>query len=366
MSSRFGNILQIQIFGESHGTAIGVAIDGLPAGENIDMEMLTAFMARRAPGQSSFVTQRKESDRPEFLSGLYREHTTGSPLTAIIRNSDTRSGDYTPFAERPRPSHADYCAAIKYGGSADMRGGGHFSGRLTAPLCIAGGIAIQCLKRRGIDIAARLIQVGKVQCSTFSPLSVTSDDLNAARTAPLSIPNEDERHAVENLLKDIASEGDSVGALIEVCAIGIPTGLGNPMFDGVENRLASALFGIPGVRGISFGAGFEAVKMTGSQHNDPFILKNDMVQTATNHAGGVLGGITTGMPLLVRVAMKPTPSIAKSQHTVDLAKKENTSLTIKGRHDPCIGIRAVPVVEAVLAAVLLDLLLEEGDRHGIN
>ncbi len=366
MSSRFGNTFQIQVFGESHGTAIGVVIDGLPAGEAIDTEMLTAFMARRAPGQGRFVTQRKEDDRPKFLSGLYNDHTTGSPLTAMICNSDARSGDYAPFADRPRPSHADFCAAIKYGGAADMRGGGHFSGRLTAPLCIAGGIALQCLQRRGIDIAARLIQVGDVQCSTFAPVTVNSDDLIAARFAPLSIPDDNERNDVEDLLKETAATGDSIGALIEVCAIGVPTGLGNPMFDGVENRLASALFGIPGVRGISFGVGFDAVEMTGSQHNDPFTWDDDAVRTTTNHAGGVLGGITTGMPLLARIAMKPTPSIAKNQHTVDLTTRENTTLTIKGRHDPCIGIRAVPVVEAVLASVLFDLLLEEGDHHGLN
>lgn len=366
MSSRFGNKLQVQIFGESHGTAIGVVIDGLPAGESVNTEELASFLARRAPGQSRFVTQRKESDLPEFLSGLYNGHTTGSPLAAMIRNSDARSGDYAPFAERPRPSHADFCAAVKYGGAADMRGGGHFSGRLTAPLCIAGGIALQCLKRRGIDIAARLSQVGTVSCSTFAALATSADDLAAARTAPLSIPNDDERHAVETLLKETAAAGDSIGALIDVCAIGVPTGLGNPMFDGVENRLAAALFGIPGVRGISFGAGFEAVRMTGSQHNDPFVWEGDAVRTTTNHAGGVLGGISTSMPLLAHIAMKPTPSIAKEQHTVDFSTKENTSLTIKGRHDPCIGIRAVPVVEAVLALVLFDLLLEEGDRHGLN
>lgn len=367
MSSEFGNRLRVSVFGESHGAGIGVVINGLPAGLPIDTEMLQAFLNRRAPGQHKLTTQRKEADRPEFLSGFFEGHTTGSPLAAFIRNSDMRSKDYSDLADIPRPAHADYTAAVKYRGFADMRGGGHFSGRLTAPLCIAGGIALQVLAHRGIGIGAHLLQVGTVKDRAFDAVAATPADIETAHAQPFPVLDPEAGAHMQALIARCAGEGDSVGGVIEGIAIGLPHGLGNPMFDGVENRVSAALFGIPGVKGVSFGSGFEAAEMTGSAHNDAFTIQEDgCIHTRTNHAGGILGGITNGMPLICRVAMKPTPSISRTQSSVRLSEGRETTLEIKGRHDPCIAIRAVPVVEAVLATVLLDFILEEEPSHELR
>lgn len=367
MSSEIGHHLRLSIFGESHGAGIGVVINGLPAGMSIDLDRLQAFMDRRAPGTSKLTTKRRESDQPEILSGFYQGHTTGSPLAAIIRNNDMRSKDYADLAALPRPAHADYTAAIKYKGFSDMRGGGHFSGRLTAPLCIAGGIALQILEKHQISIGAHLLQIGTTNDRPFNPLA--SDDAELLFLQKQSFPVLDPKAAqtMQDQINACAVEGDSIGGIIEGIAIGCPVGLGNPMFDGVENRLASALFGIPGVKGVSFGSGFDAAHMTGSVHNDPFdIDAQGRIHTLTNHAGGILGGITTGMPITCQVAMKPTPSISQPQQTVSLTERKPTALTVNGRHDPCIAIRAVPVVEAVFAIVLLDLILEEEPNHEIR
>lgn len=355
MSSEFGKNLRVSVFGESHGNGIGVVVNGFPAGESVDMDRLLYFMARRAPGSSKLTTQRKEADLPEFLSGIRDGVLTGSPFAAVIRNTNQRSGDYKGFEDTPRPSHADYTAAVKWNGAADMRGGGHFSGRLTAPLCAAGGIAIQILARRGIRIAAHLANIGGIADEPFPvfPDEDLFDELNAmmfplidAQKAPL----------MQQLIQQAADEGDSVGGEIECAAIGLPAGLGAPMFEGVESLLSAALFGIPGVKGVSFGSGFDCVSMRGSEHNDPFVVVNGKVQTETNNSGGIQGGITNGMPLIVHAAMKPTASISQPQRTVSLSRMEETKISVHGRHDPCIAIRAVPVVEAVMALVLLDLL----------
>jgi len=361
VSSEFGNILKISVFGQSHGKAIGVNIDGLPAGEPIDQEELNAFLDRRKPGKSPLSTARKESDTPVFLSGLENGVTCGFPLCAIIENSDQHSSDYSELADKPRPSHADYTARVKWGGHADMRGGGHFSGRLTAPLCIAGGIAKQILARRGIFVGAHLAAVGIVDDAPF-PLHPTRELFDAIAAKPFPVVDDGAGERMQALILEARQNLDSVGGIIECAAIGLPAGLGDPMFGGVENRLAAALFGIPAVKGVEFGLGFGSARLHGSENNDPFTVENGTVVTASNRAGGILGGITTGMPVTLRTAIKPTPSISRSQQTVSLSAMENAELVIRGRHDPCIAHRAVPVVEAVTAAVLLDLLLE--GNHG--
>ena len=361
MSSEFGNILRVSVFGQSHGKAIGVNIDGLPAGEPIDLEELNAFLDRRKPGKSPLSTARKESDTPVFLSGLENGVTCGFPLCAVIENSDQHSSDYSELADKPRPSHADYTARVKWGGHADMRGGGHFSGRLTAPLCIAGGIAKQILARRGIFVGAHLAAVGTENDAPF-PLHPTAELFDAIAAKPFPVVDDGAGDRMQALILEARKNLDSVGGIIECAAIGLPAGLGDPMFGGVENRLAAALFGIPAVKGVEFGLGFGSSRLRGSENNDPFTVENGTVVTASNRAGGILGGITTGMPVTLRTAIKPTPSISRPQQTVRLSAMESAELVIRGRHDPCIAHRAVPVVEAVTATVLLDLLLE--GNHG--
>ena len=361
MSSEFGKILKVSVFGQSHGTAVGVVVDGLPAGEKIDLEELQRFLDRRRPGKSPLSTARNEGDVPEFLSGLEGGTTCGSPLCAVIRNSDQHSRDYAELSDKPRPGHADYTAWVKWRGCADMRGGGHFSGRLTAPLCIAGGIAKQILARRGVYVGAHLDSVAAVSDRPF-PLYPTAELFEKVSGKPFPVLDDEAGARMREAILAARTDLDSVGGVVECATVGLPAGLGEPMFDGVENRLAAALFGIPAVKGVEFGAGFGAAAVLGSSNNDPFAVKDGKIVTETNHAGGILGGITTGMPLILRAAFKPTPSIGKPQKTVSLSEMENAQLQIHGRHDPCIAHRAVPVVEAVTACVLLDLLLE--GNHG--
>lgn len=358
MSSEIGHILKISVFGQSHGRAIGVVMDGLPAGIRIDEEELYKFMSRRKPGTSKLSTQRKEDDRPVFLSGLVDGVTAGSPLCAIIENTDQRSGDYLNLTDLPRPSHADFTARARYGEAVDMRGSGHFSGRLTAPLCVAGGIAKQILAQRGIYVGAHLLSIENESDESF-PLRPTTELFTeiAAKSIPVISDTAGERMA--RAVDAARMELDSVGGVIECAAIGLPAGIGSPMFDGIENRLAAALFGVPAVKGVAFGAGFEAARMRGSRHNDPFVIEGIQVRTSKNDAGGIIGGITTGMPVVLRCAMKPTPSIGQKQQTVSLSHMVPATFTIRGRHDPCVAIRAVPVIEAVTAFTLLDILLEE-------
>lgn len=353
--------MKYSIFGESHGPAIGVVLEGVPAGLALDLDAVRFDLARRAPGKSPLSTARKEGDVPEILSGLENGKTCGAPLCAIIRNSDQHSGDYAELADKPRPGHADYTAWVKWKGFADMRGGGHFSGRLTAPLCIAGGIAKQILARRGIYVGAYLHSVGNYLDAPL-PDCPAPELFEAVAAKPFPVLNDKNGDLMQKLIERARQELDSVGGVVECAAIGVPAGLGDPMFDGIENRLAAALFGIPAVKGVEFGEGFTAPYLHGSQNNDAFAVEDGRIVTTTNHAGGILGGITTGMPVLLRAAFKPTPSIAREQQTVSLSKMENTKLQIHGRHDPCIAHRAVPVVEAVTATVLLDLLLE--GNHG--
>lgn len=359
MSSSFGKHLHVTVFGQSHGTAIGVVIDGLPPGELVDMEAVSTLLQRRAPGKSPLTTQRKEKDAPVWLSGIENGVTCGAPLCAIIENQDMRSKDYEQLKDIPRPSHADYTANIRFHGFQDVRGGGHFSGRLTAPLCIAGAICIQILQRRGITIGAHLYSVGGISDQPFHPTAVTREDLSAVALKDFPVVSEDAGSKMQLLIQQAASQLDSVGGVIECCALNFPAGVGTPMFDGIENRLSAALFGIPAVKGVEFGSGFASASSFGSQNNDAFCVENGSILTKTNNHGGILGGISSGMPILFRVAIKPTSSIGQKQESVSLSKMQPVSLSIDGRHDPCIAIRAVPCVESVAAIVLLDMLLSE-------
>ena len=353
MSSTYGENLKLSIFGQSHGPAIGMTLDGIPAGLPVDLEALQAFLNRRAPGQNDFSTPRREEDRPEFLSGLLEGFTCGAPIAAIIRNTNTRSGDYANLKDCPRPGHADYTAQVKYGGYQDSAGGGHFSGRLTAPLCVAGGLCKQWLEGRGIRIGAHVAAIEGEEDIPFEPLC---PQLDAVQT-DFPVLDREAGIRMRAAVARAKAEQDSVGGVIECAVTGLPAGLGEPMFGGVENRIAQIVYGIPAVKGVEFGAGFGAAKLRGSQNNDDFRMENGRVITASNHCGGILGGITNGMPVLFRVAVKPTPSISQVQQSVSLFEQENRGLVIKGRHDPCIVPRAVPVVEAAAAIALFDLML---------
>ncbi len=361
MSSEFGNRLKVSVFGQSHGEAIGVVINGLPSGERIDFEELREFTERRRGGKNAYSTQRSEADIPKFLSGIQDGMTCGMPLCAIIENSDKKSGDYSEILDKPRPGHADLTAYLKWHGNADMRGGGHFSGRLTAPLTVAGGIAKQILARRGIYVGAHIDSIRGIYDTKFK-MSDGNALFSEISKKEFPVINDDAGEKMKAAITEASRELDSVGGTIECMIIGAPAGLGEPMFDGIENNLAKALFGIPAIKGIEFGAGFGAALMKGSENNDPYTIENGEIKPISNNAGGILGGITNGAPITLRVAVKPTPSISKEQKTVSLSKKEETTLVIHGRHDPCIVQRAVPVVEAVCAIVILDEIL--GAQNG--
>lgn len=358
MGSTFGNVLKISVFGESHGPAIGVTIDNFPCGITVDMDFILEEMARRAPSNSPASTARREKDFPKILSGVKDGVTTGAPIAMIIENTDAKSGDYSPFATTPRPGHADFTANIRYAGHQDPRGGGHFSGRLTAPIVFAGALCKLALLKDNVKIGAHLLQVGDVFDDQFNQSLLDEVLLDKLRTQEKPIINPLADDAMDKLVRDTASNGDSIGGVVECAVLNAPAGLGSPIFNAVESRLASFLFSISAVRGVEFGAGFGAAFMNGSENNDEFYMDNGSVRTKTNNHGGALGGITTGMPILFRTAFKPTPSIFKEQKTVDLSSSSDATVTIKGRHDPCIAYRAVPVCEAAAAIVLLDLYLE--------
>lgn len=360
--SYFGRNIRTAVFGQSHAAAIGVTIDGLPAGEALDMAELEAFMARRAPGQNRMTTQRREADKPEVLCGVLDGRTCGAPLTAVIRNGDTRSKDYAAIADLPRPSHADWPAHVKYGGWQDVRGGGAFSARLTAPLCIAGGIALQILARRGIRIAAHVRSIGDAHDRPFNPMGESPDTIEAslART-PVALSDE-AAAAMAAEIEAARKAADSIGGTIECMISGLPVGLGGPLFEGLDGRIAQAVFAVPAVKGVEFGAGFDAARLRGSENNDPYGMRDGVVTPLSNRAGGIAGGMTTGLPVLFRAALKPTPSIGQSQRTVSLKDGCDAELRITGRHDPCVVVRAVPVIEAVAALVALDALLDAPAR----
>lgn len=358
MASNWGEHLKISLFGESHGPVIGVVMDGVPAGEALDLQAIYAFMQRRAPGHTPWSTSRREEDIPKILSGFYQGQTTGTPLAAILENKDTRSKDYEKFAQVPRPSHADYTGQVRYRGANDPRGGGHFSGRLTAPLCFAGAVCLEMLKRCGIRVLARIAEIGGIE---DIPLDLAKPDEAKLRVAGLKpFPAIDDNKGQEMIafVEKAKTRGDSVGGIVQCFVLGLPPGLGDPMFGGVESRLASLLYGIPAVKGVSFGAGFAAARRFGSENNDFFTLgSKGQIQTLTNHEGGINGGITNGMPLSFKVAIKPTASIALPQQSVNLENMTEETLIIQGRHDPCIVPRALVAVEAAAACVMVDLML---------
>lgn len=349
MSSSFNGNIRFTIFGQSHSPAIGVTVEGLPAGFEPDMSELARFMQRRAPGRSEFSTPRCEADAPEFISGLFDGRLCGTPLTAIIKNTNTRSGDYSELKYKPRPGHADFTAGERYNNSQDYTGGGHFSGRLTAPLCIIGGLCLQLLRAEGISVVTRIAELGGI--ADEGEICVTADK-------PFPVVNDECGEKMKAAILSAKEKGNSVGGVIECAVSGCPAGIGDPVFGGMENRISSLVFGIPAIKGIEFGAGFGAAKMLGSENNDPFVVENGRIITKTNNCGGILGGITTGMPIVFRAVVKPTPSIALEQDTVDLRTMENTKLTVHGRHDPCIVPRAVPCIEAAAAIAVYDALLE--------
>ena len=363
MASSFGNTLRVSVFGQSHSPAIGCVVEGLPVGFHPDDAQLRHFMARRAPGQASWATPRREADLPRILSGLNQSgETCGAPLAIVIENTNTRSADYDDVLRIPRPGHADFTAQAKWHGHQDVPGGGHFSGRLTAPICAAGGIALQVLESKGVRIGAHLLQVGDVCDEPFAALDLAPE--SRARLAGQLEALQDgrsfpalDRNAAEAMIAAIdaaRAEHDSVGGAIECVAYGMPAGIGEPMFDGIESSIARIAFGIPAVKALSFGAGADVASRRGSENNDAYGIVDGTPAPLTNHAGGNLGGITTGAPVLFRMAIKPTPSISQAQASVDLATGEDATLELKGRHDPCIAPRAVPVAEAVMALALLD------------
>ena len=353
MSSTYGENLKLSIFGQSHGAGIGMTLDGIPAGLPVDLDKLQEFLNRRAPGQNDWSTPRKEEDRPEFLAGLVDGYTCGAPIAAVIYNKNTRSKDYSNLKDCPRPGHADYTAQVKYGGYQDVAGGGHFSGRLTAPLCIAGGLCKQWLEEMGVRFGSHISLLAGLFDDHFDELNPEFDDVDSDFPVLLNHVGEDMRKAIA----DARADGDSVGGEIECAITGIPAGIGEPMFGGVESRMAQILYGIPAVKYVEFGAGLLFAYDRGSDLNDPFTIEDGKVKTLSNNAGGIQGGITNGMPIIFRIGIKPTPSIAKPQRSVSISKMEEQTLEIKGRHDPCIVPRAIPVVEAAAAIAIYDMIL---------
>ena len=353
MSSTYGENLKLSIFGQSHGAAIGMTLDGIPAGLPVDYDALRDFLNRRAPGRNDWSTPRREEDRPEFLGGVFDDYTCGAPIAAVIHNRNTRSGDYANLRTCPRPGHADYTANIKYGGFQDAAGGGHFSGRLTAPLCIAGGLCKQWLEEMGIRIGAQIASIGTTEADRLDMVDPDLDRLNP----DFPVPNPEIAEIMQTDIAAARARGDSLGGTVTCYVTGLPAGIGEPMFGGVESRIAQIIYGIPAVKGLEFGSGFGTAAMTGSENNDDLTVEKGTIRTVTNHCGGILGGITNGMPVVFTVAFKPTPSISRVQQTVNLETGEAAVLEIKGRHDPCIVPRAVPVVEAAAAIAIFDLIL---------
>lgn len=361
MSSSFGGMFRVTVFGQSHGAAIGAVVDGVPAGMRLDEKAIGAFMSRRAPG-GDLATQRREADVPEILSGVVDGVTCGAPITAVIRNSDARSADYARMRDEPRPMHADWPAALKFRGANDIRGGGQFSGRLTAPLCFAGAVAMQMLAARGVRIGAHIASIGSVSDVPFDPVRVDAVAIRDVASRPFPVIDESAGAAMRVEIASARAEMDSVGGVVECAAVGLPAGIGEPLYDSLESRIAAVVFGIPAVKGIEFGAGFGAASMRGSEHNDPIVMRDGRIETETNRHGGILGGISTGMPLVFRAAFKPTPTIGREQRTVSLSRREETVLAARGRHDPCVVMRAVPCVEAAAACAIADLMLEACGR----
>ena len=357
MSSITGNNLKLSVFGESHGEAIGCVIDGLPAGVELDIEQINKEMARRAPGKDKTSTPRKEADAPKILSGVLNGITTGAPLAIIIENNNTKSTDYENLKKIPRPSHSDYPAFVKFGGNNDVRGGGHFSARLTAPIVFAGAVAKQILAEKGVFIGAHIKRIGEICDEGFDVNGITKEQLLSLSSKSFSVINENAEEKMRAEIEKYRLDGNSVGGEIECAAIGLPVGVGGNIFDTAEGRISSFVFGVPAVKGIQFGLGFDFAKQNGKAVNDGYEIKDGKVALVSNNNGGILGGMTSGAPIVFSVAMKPTPSISLPQKSVNLETMENEELVIKGRHDPCVAVRAVPVIEAAAALAILDIMM---------
>ncbi|MCH5203406.1 MAG: chorismate synthase [Oscillospiraceae bacterium] len=357
MSSKYNSGIKLSLFGESHGKAIGVVIDNLPAGENIDFDKINEFMQRRASKKDGTSTTRSEKDVPEIISGFYGGKTTGTPLCAMIFNTDQKSVDYGNISRIARPAHADYTGYLRYNGANDPRGGGHFSGRLTAPLCFAGAVCGQILEHRGITTGAHIARIRDISDERFDPVNVSAEQLNAVKSGfPVLSANAEEK--MREAINTARMNSDSIGGVVECAAVGFPAGIGSPMMDGLENIISQLVFSIPAVKGIEFGNGFSCADVFGSENNDEFYIDNGKVLTKTNNHGGILGGISSGMPIIFRAAFKPTPSISRPQNSVDFKGMTEAELIIKGRHDPCVVPRAVPCVEAAMNIALLSALIE--------
>lgn len=351
MSSEFGKKIKVSLFGESHGEAVGVVIDGLPAGERLDYGLIESFLSRRSCA-GELASGRNEADKPEFLSGVTGGVTNGTPLCAVIRNTDAKRSALS--LDVPRPSHADYTAYLRYNGFSDLSGGGHLSGRLTAPLCVAGAICSAILQKSGVKIFSHIASVGEI-CDC----DITEADFDSLSGEAFPVKSIEAKEKMLAAIERARADGDSLGAVAQCVVCGYPAGIGSPIFDGIESRLSAVLFGIPAVKGVEFGNGFECTRLHGSENNDAFIVENGAIKTETNRHGGILGGISSGMPIVFRVAFKPTPSISLAQKSVSLLRMEETQLTCGGRNDACVGIRAAVCVEAAAATVLLDMLLSE-------
>ena len=367
MKNVYGNNIQLTIFGGSHDVEIGMTLSGFPAGVRLPETELLAFMARRAPGQGPWATSRKEPDIPVFTAGVMVEETEGgkvyvsdgTPMRAVIINTNQHSGDYASLLDTPRPSHADYPARVKFGDTVDLRGGGKYSGRLTAPLCIAGAFCLAYLRERGIEVGAHIQQIGAVKDMPFDRLRMNSDGLHAAASRSFPVLDTEAGEAMKGEIECARMVADSVGGSVECAVTGLPVGLGDHPFEGMEGRISSILFSIPAVKAVAFGDGFDFVTGYGSTHNDAYRMENGGIVTKTNHCGGIVGGMSTGMPVIFSCAFKPTPSIGCEQESVSLSRRENTVMAVKGRHDPCIVPRAVPVVEAAAAVAVVDMMLDE-------
>ncbi len=364
MSYAYGNRLSLRIDGGSHDDEMTMTLCGFPKGMTIDTDGLMTLMRRRAPGNAAYATARKESDMPHFLSGVSDGVTDGKTITAVIYNENQRSGDYEALKDTPRPSHADYAAVMKYGKSVDLRGGGHFSGRLTSLIAVAGGLCLQYLAARGIRVFAHALSIANESDTPFCFDSVGDREADILKARDFPTLSEKAADAMCRAIAEAKKDGDSVGGIIECAVTGLPFGLGEHMFFSVESCLSSILFAIPAVKGVSFGAGFDAASMRGSEHNDPYRIKDGRIYIEKNNAGGILGGMTTGAPLVFRCVVKPTPSIAREQTTVSLSTMTETKIRVGGRHDPCILPRAVPVVEAAAAIAILDLILSKEHTDG--
>ncbi len=361
MSATWGRHFKVTIFGQSHGAAIGAVIDGVPAGLEIDEARIACDLARRAPGYAAGSTKRREPDRVNILSGVYNGRATGGPICGVIENTDTRSADYESLCLKPRPGHADYTGYVKYKGFNDPRGGGGFSGRLTAPFTFAGAIARLLLEKRGVTVGSHILSIHQVRDLPFDPVRVAAPLLLQLYQKSFPVIDDETGQRMRGAVAQAQQACDSLGGVIECAAVGLPVGWGDPFFNSLESDIAALLFSVPAVKAVEFGAGFGSCEMTGSVSNDPFCLKEGNVRTRTNNAGGIQGGISNGMPLIVRAGIKPTPSIARAQQTVDLTAMKETSIEIHGRHDACIVPRAAAVVEAAVLIALADAALGEGD-----